>query len=1128
MATNDDTRSADLWDYAEVLTGFHRAWQQGDPPSIADFLPAADQVSDETLRQLLTELVVVDLEHRWRRWAEETTHDGSQTAADQASGLSERSRPLLEDYLKEWPQLGTAESLPPSAIVQEYRIRRCCGDDPGHEEYVRRFPTQAVTLHDCLSTIDEEQPRESSDTTDAHRDQATVLLAGAEERHPDDTSADTIIEGTQTIDLSEAPSRPSSAGGAPSLGRFGNYDLLDELAGGAMGIVYKARQRGIDRVVALKMIRTSELPSEEEIRRFHDEARHAGRLEHPNIVRIYESGEHEGRHYIAMAFVDGQSLAEIVRENTLDNRTAARYIKKTADAIQFAHSREVLHRDLKPANVLIDELDEPQVTDFGLAKRVGDDSEATREGSVLGTPSYMPPEQAEGRVQDINTASDVYSLGAVFYHLLTGRPPFVAQNVLGTLLQVVEDDPIPLRMLNREIDPDLEAVCLKCLEKDPARRVKSAAELSHLLDLFLNNKPLPIRRISTFGRFLKWCRRNPVVAGLSIVVAVLLVAISAGATYGYFEQRHLSSLAVDEARKAKWAEREAIASAVEEKKAKEDAEIQRDNATEAEKKARDAEAVAKRAQAEAETQRDNATAAEKKEKAARTEAVIAKGEAEKERDNARKAENTAREAEKTATDARRQAEKSLETALHAVDQLLNRVADEDLAAVPQMEMLRQKLGNDAKVFVDRILEHCPGDDRGVFLRGRIHRTLGNINQVLHNDADAKMALRNARDDFRARRADAGMFEQISLELVLSNRSLGDVLTDSQEFDEALLAYDEAIEIGTELVTRFPESAEYVFELARTYTSLGVYHDRHGAADDAETTYRKSLEHHETARDLDSTSDPKHAQKLALVHNNLATVYGKKARFDDAISELGEAISIQETLVADHPEVPAYRKEYAQSRLNRGGALEGRRDWKSAETDIQAAIDVFDKLAGEFPATPAYRYQLAVSHREMARLDMIRDDRDAQADSVAHFQKAIQSLEPLNADFQEDIEFGRELATTRLDFGLLLANRAAKIVADPGAADTDDTIANARSELIQALAAWERLEAVVPDPVNRLNMARCHQCLAALAGFEKNGAEQQKALDKAIAVLEPLCSEFPGVSEYQEMLDTCRKARERGR
>jgi WD40 repeat protein/serine/threonine protein kinase len=338
---------------------------------------------------------------------------------------------------------------------------------------------------------------------------------------------------------------------------IGDYELIEEIAHGGMGVVYRARQVSLNRQVALKMIRAGELANEKEIARFRAEAEAAANLDHPNIVPIYEVGEHEGRHYFSMKLVEGGALSERIPKfeirnpkevriqksehaetagpsvsslgirHSFDIRHSAFVISKVARAVHYAHQRGILHRDLKPGNILIDGQGQPHVTDFGLAKRVEGDSSLTLSGAILGTPSYMAPEQANGE-RNVTTASDIYSLGAVLYELLTGRPPFQGATALDTLLQVREQEPKPPRALNVQVDRDLDTICLKCVEKGPSRRYHSAEALAEDLERWQMREPIQARPASRLERLQLWYRRKPVIAALSAATVVCALVVMIG------------------------------------------------------------------------------------------------------------------------------------------------------------------------------------------------------------------------------------------------------------------------------------------------------------------------------------------------------------------------------------------------------------------------------------------------------------------------------------------------------------------------------------------------------------------------------------------------------------------------
>ncbi len=315
---------------------------------------------------------------------------------------------------------------------------------------------------------------------------------------------------------SNASARPPQA--------FGDYELIEEIGRGGMGVIWKARQVSLDRWVALKMIRDSQLASPKARERFRIEAEAAGRLHHPNIVPIYDFGAIDGVPFISMQLVEGTDLVRWAQSVPVEAAKLAPLMVKLAGAIHFAHQRGILHLDLKPANVLLDASGEPHITDFGLARRIDAAGAAVFTAEIVGSPNYMAPEQATGRVDELTIAADIYSLGTIMYELLCGRAPFRADSPLATLRKVQEEEPIPPRQLYRFADPDLETVCLKCMEKRPDRRYSSARALASDLERWLRGEPVHARPVTVAQRVSKWTRRHPVTAALIVLVHVLLVA----------------------------------------------------------------------------------------------------------------------------------------------------------------------------------------------------------------------------------------------------------------------------------------------------------------------------------------------------------------------------------------------------------------------------------------------------------------------------------------------------------------------------------------------------------------------------------------------------------------------------
>ncbi len=371
--------------------------------------------------------------------------------------------------------------------------------------------------------------------------------------HPKPTADD-----GKTTDHEPSPkaARPKQARELPTVP---GYEIISEMGRGAMGVVYKAQQTRLHRVVALKMVLAGAHASPQQLGRFDQEARAVARLQHPNIVQIHEIGEHNGLPYFSLEFVDGGTLTNLIDRSPQAPRTAAELVETLARTMHFAHEQNIIHRDLKPDNILLTRsaprssgsvslepgrslfsgsgkslevgggpaVLTPKISDFGLAKAIEEGSQNTASGTVMGTPSYMAPEQARGDTSALGPLCDLYSLGAILYELLTGRPPFKGATILDTLDQVRNREPVPVRQLQPKVPIDLETICLKCLQKDAGKRYANCVELADDLSRFLAGRPIQARPVSGVERFWRWCRRNPLVTSLTAAAVLLLVCTAA-------------------------------------------------------------------------------------------------------------------------------------------------------------------------------------------------------------------------------------------------------------------------------------------------------------------------------------------------------------------------------------------------------------------------------------------------------------------------------------------------------------------------------------------------------------------------------------------------------------------------
>jgi serine/threonine protein kinase len=495
-------------DITRIVVDFDEALRDGKTPNPADFLGRLDEGLPRV--DLLVELISSELSH----------HQG-------AAGV-------LAGRLAEFPELGSSPDLVLRLIRQEYLERLRTGQDPGMNEYERRFPDYASQIGAYLC--------------DAKR---SFMGYSPSTVPPFAADSGASWESPPTDTTGQAQKQFAHA----SLGPPG-FEIVGELGRGGMGVVYKAWQIGLKRIVALKMILAGPHAGNQERARFRTEAEAVAQLQHPNIVQIHEIGDHQGEPYFALEFVDGGSLARKLLRQPQDSRVAARLVESLSRAIHHAHQKGVIHRDLKPANVLLarkpgddaaNETDppleafEPKVTDFGLAKRLDADGGQTASGAVLGTPSYMAPEQAAGRVEELGPLTDVYALGAILYEMLTGCPPFEADTQLETLQKVLAEDPRPPSSLRPGLHRDLETICLTALAKEPARRYSSALTLAQDLERFQAGESIVARPEGRARKAWRRVRRHPVMATL-VTAACLVLLIVGYVTYREVRARQVTAL----------------------------------------------------------------------------------------------------------------------------------------------------------------------------------------------------------------------------------------------------------------------------------------------------------------------------------------------------------------------------------------------------------------------------------------------------------------------------------------------------------------------------------------------------------------------------------------------------------
>jgi tetratricopeptide (TPR) repeat protein len=723
-----------------------------------------------------------------------------------------------------------------------------------------------------------------------------------------------------------APMKGKDTGTHPALRpKVPGYEILGELGRGGMGVVYKAWQKGLDRTVALKMVLTAAHATAAELTRFRTEGQAVARLQHPNIVQIYEVGEQQNCPYFSLEYVDGGSLDRKIAKEPLTAVQAARMVQILAEAMDCAHRRGIIHRDLKPANVLLTADGSPKITDFGLAKRFEEDVGQTRTGAIMGTPSYMAPEQAEGKTHELGPPADIYSLGAILYDLVTGRPPFRGESVLDTLSQVKSLEPVPPSRLQTTLPRDLETICLKCLRKEPAKRYATAADLAEDLRRFLDGEPIKARPTPLWELAVKWTNRHRAAAALIAVSVVALLGLGAGGVaYAQVEQRRrieadtLRAEADEQARIAR---------------------EQRDAAETAKKEAVKQEGIAKQERDAAET--------------AKKEAIKQEGIAKQERDKA---------------DLERlRAAGNFRQAQEAVNELLTRVGQERLANEPRMELVRRDLLEKALRFHQRFLQTDSSNPEvrwetgQAYVRvGAIHEMLGQLDkaEIAYNDAIAVLEKLvkepKAKPDYRLTLGEA--YNNLSLVL----QAEGGRAVDAEQ------AFQRAFEIRQDLVKRHKDVPAYKYDLAGSYNTRGILLVARGKLPEAKDATAEAVKLF-TELSTGQSGEDKYKQELARARINLATLFQVLGKPSETEKEYRLALVPLRELVDKSPEVREYRQELGRAYLNLAIFLHLKKLYPEARKEYDQAVKLFTDLARNYPTVPDYVQLLGMCENSIGDL-----------------------------------------------------------------------------------------------------------------------------------------------------------------
>jgi tetratricopeptide (TPR) repeat protein/predicted Ser/Thr protein kinase len=834
------------------------------------------------------------------------------------------------------------------------------------------------------------------------------------------------------------------------------YEVLKELGRGAMGVVYQARQEGLKRLVALKMILAAGKVTPTQVLRFRTEAEAVARLQHPNIVQVYEIGEHDGLPFFSLEFVEGGSLADRQARETVPPRETAQLVQRLAEAMSCAHRAGIIHRDLKPANILLDAAGVPKITDFGLARKLEEDSSATRAGAIMGTPSYMAPEQAEGRNAEVGPAADVYALGAVLYDLLTGRPPFRGTTVLETLDQVRKSEPVPPVRVDPHLPRDLDTICLKCLEKDPGKRYPSALALGEDLGRFLAGEPIFARPVGIWERTWKWCRRRPAAAALVAVSTLLVLGLMLGGVgYARLEKQRA------------------------------DFETERAN-----------EAVELRLRAEAERHR-----------------------AEEHFDDARDAvdqmltrvseERLAHEPrmEQVRRDLLNRAARFYERFLQR-DQSSPEIRHDTARASQKVAYIRAQLGEQAGAeqgyrralgLLEELVKEYPETPAYRQDLAATANGLGDLLRQLRRFPEARAAHEQAIDLQKSlldvESAAPGLRRDLAKSYynrALTQEALGETVAATASCRLALALQRRLAAVpGGETKVRE--------ELALSCEVLGRL-EASAHPTEAEKSLREALRILEQMT-AEKSSTPSAREQLLLTCNQLGSLL-RDTRPAEAEKLYLRAIALGEGLVGDFPTMPNHRQELAASLNNRGILLlaSGRR--KEADALFERVFALKEKLASDFPRRPEFRRDLAASLNNQS-IALVTHGRAPDAQKSARAESLMRELlrEGIGTPADE-----KELACALVNKG------AAGLGSDPVAAEK--ALREGRS-LLERLA-----KQAPPDRTSRSEMARASFLLATLLQERGKVAEAGRLHGAGGQMFRELSREFPEEPTYRKLLADC--------
>jgi len=807
-----------------------------------------------------------------------------------------------------------------------------------------------------------------------------------------DVDPDTVHYEASNTKVSLTPASPPARTAAPE--RIGDYEILHELARGGMGVVYKAKQSRLDRIVALKMILGGVYADPEMIERFTREATALAQLQHPNIVQIYEVNEHDGQPYFSLEFVEGGSLAQKLSGTPMPPKDAAALVETLAAAIDAAHEKGIIHRDLKPANVLLTKDGTPKITDFGLAKKMEDDGR-TRTGAIMGTPSYMAPEQASGLVKELGPLADVYALGAILYEALTGRPPFKGATLLDTLEQVRSTEPVPPSRLQTKCPRDLETICLKCLQKEPSRRYSTALTLAQDLRRFQEGRPIRAQPVSRSEIAWRWCQRNPVVAGLLTVVVILGIAVTIVSVVSAVQSRK-SATAPKKERDEKDRERLGAIGARDRARGVLESMVSEESLDQLSRARRLSTPQRQFLESMVSYYREYAAEAPATPEESRRQA-LAYVQMGKMLQILGKHQDAA-ESYRVALPIYASLQSSGE--MQQLDHRQWGVAHNNLGVV-QLKLGEWHQSRIALVEGLRIREQIiAADPKNLTIAAEIAASHSNLAVLMGRMGDLNgkkkelLAAVAIMERVNSLRADNAEFESV-LGRLKSN--LGELHMNLGEWPDARKQLQDTQQLQAALTKRLPEVHEYAYEYSLTLQNTAVMHRANQNRDAAQQANSNAIRELERLR-RDRPSVPEYARELAAAQNMLSELLLAAGDQKGATEMCQAAMKIRQQLVDENPGVVEYLSDLALSYQYYGNILAMGNDAALTRKVRLESLRLFERLVQENPVNSDFAISLGGAYCNFG-LDEL--DRGNLEEGVKQLNKAIHTLEPVHAKNPND-------------------------------------------------------------------------------------------------------------------------------